>query len=87
MVERATRFHSIEEAGMKFVPFSVKMNSELPALTEDGLRDVSEGAGLEVGLIANSADPEFPPPGGGLVTLTAAEPDLTISAALICACN
>jgi len=72
---------------MKFEPFRVKMNSELPALTVDGLTDPREGAGLEVAVIENSADPEFPPPGAGFVTLTVAKPELAMSAAVICACN
>jgi hypothetical protein len=75
------------DAGTKFVPLSVKTNPELPAFTEDGLRDTSEGAGLEVALIVNSAEPEFPPPGVGLVTLTSAEPELAMSEAPIWTCN
>lgn len=63
------------------------MNSELPALTEEGLRDKTVGAGLEAGLIVNSAEPEFPPPGVGFVMLSAAEPELAMSAAVICASN
>jgi hypothetical protein len=42
---------------------------------------------LEVGLIVNSADPEFPPPGLGFVTLTAAVPEFAMSAEVICTCN
>ena len=82
-----TPFHVIVEAGMKFVPVRVKMNPELPAITEDGLSDTIKGAGLELALIVNSADPEFPPPGVGLMTLTAAEPEVATSAAETCACN
>lgn len=87
VVERAVLFHSIVEEGMKLEPVTVKMNPKLPAFTEDGVRDVIEGAGFEVALIVNSADPEFPPPGAGFVTLTEANPALAISAAVICACN
>ncbi len=72
---------------MKFEPFRVRISPELPAGTEAGLRDRTEGAGLEVALMVNSAEPEFPPPGGGLITLTAADPALAMSEALICACN
>ncbi|PYX95660.1 MAG: hypothetical protein DMG71_08525 [Acidobacteria bacterium] len=75
------------DAGVKFVPFSVRMNPELPAFTEDGLSDVRVGAVFTVALMANSADPEFPPPGDGLVTLTSAKPELATSAVPICACN
>jgi len=75
------------DAGTKFEPFRVRINSELPALTVDGLMDPSEGAGFEVALIENSAEPEFPPPGAGFVMLTVAEPELAMSAAVICACN
>jgi hypothetical protein len=69
---------------MKFDPFMVRINPELPAPTEDGLRDRIEGAGLEVALMVNAAEPEPPPPGGGLVTLISAEPELVMSAAVIC---
>jgi len=58
----AVPFHWIMDAGVKFVPFSVRMNPELPAFTEDGLSDVRVGAVFTVALMANSADPEFPPP-------------------------
>ena len=73
--------------GTKFEPFSVKRKLRLPALTDDGFNDASKGAGLEVASIANSADPELPPPGVGLTTLTVAVPELAMSAAVICACN
>ena len=72
---------------MKFEPVSVNRNAPLPAVTKEGLIDASDGTGLEAGSITNSADPEFPPPGDGLMTLTAAEPELAMSAAVICACN
>lgn len=72
---------------MKLEPVTVNRNVPLPALTEDGLTDARDGAGLEVALITNSAFPEFPPPGDGLTTLTAAEPEVAMSAAGICACN
>ena len=68
---------------MKFEPLMVKINSELPAATAEGLSDNTEGAGFEVALIVNSADLESPPPGAGLVTLTAAEPELAMSVAVI----
>ena len=86
-MERAVPFHSIIDAGTKFVPFTVKRQPAVPAFTRDGLRDVTEGTGFDIGLIVNSAAPEFPPPGGGLLMLTAAEPEFVISDALICACN
>jgi hypothetical protein len=72
---------------MKFDPVKVRIKAALPALTEEGLREVKDGTKLEVALMMNSADPEFPPPGDGLMTLTAAEPALAMSAAVTCACN
>jgi hypothetical protein len=72
---------------MKFDPFRVRINAELPAITVDGLMDPREGTGFEVALIENSAEPEFPPPGDGFVTLTEADPALATSTAVICACN
>jgi len=72
---------------MKSDPLKVKMNSGLPALTTDGLSIPRVGAGLEIAAIANSAEPEFPPPGLGFVTLTSPVPEFAISAAVICACS
>jgi hypothetical protein len=63
------------------------MMSLLPALTEVGEIDRIEGAGLLAGLIVNSAEPEFPPPGVGFVTLRVAVPEFAMSAAVICTCN
>lgn len=63
------------------------MKLELPALIPDGLSEESEGIGFAMGLIENSAGPEFPPPGAGLLTLTAAIPGLATDAAGTCACN
>jgi hypothetical protein len=83
----AAPFHSIEDAGKKFEPFRVRINPEVPAITEDGPRDLSEGTALDVALIMNSAEPESPPPGAGLITLTAAVPELAISDAFICTCS
>ena len=80
-------FHSMVEVGRKLDPFTVRIKSGLPALTEDGLIDKAVGAGLDVGLMANSAVPEFPPPGGGFVMLSWAEPELAISVAVICTCS
>lgn len=59
---RTDPFHWIVDPGMKFEPFSVRINAELPAGTVEGLTDPREGAGFEVTLIENSAEPEFPPP-------------------------
>ncbi|MGO9083901.1 MAG: hypothetical protein ACLQBK_01640 [Candidatus Sulfotelmatobacter sp.] len=72
---------------MKLLPFTVKRNPELPAFTKGGLRDARDGAGLDAALIVNSAEPELPPPGAGLLTRTAAVPEVVMSAAVICACN
>ena len=58
------------------------MKPELPESIDVGLKAVSDGVGLEVALIVNSAAPEFPPPGAGLITLTEAVPALAMSAVL-----
>ena len=75
------------DVGTKLAPLTANRNAELPALVDDGAIDSTDGAGFEVAVMMNSADPEFPPPGAGLVTLTVADPEVEIWDALICACN
>jgi hypothetical protein len=75
------------EEGRKPDPFTVKMKLELPAPTDNGLSDETDGIGFAIGLIENSAEPELAAPGTGLLTLTAAIPGLATEAAVICTCN
>src|SRR5207244_8771925 len=55
----------------KFVPVTVKVNCEPPAVAQVGLIELVVGTGL---LIVNVCALEVPPPGGGFLTVTAAVP-------------
>jgi len=64
VVVRFEPFHWTTDAGMKLVPFTVKVNAPLPAITLSGERLESVGNGL---LTAKVSD-HTPPFGGGFVT-------------------
>ena len=67
---------------MKFVPVTVSVKAEPPAVADDGLKLVSVGAGL---LMVKGIAPDVPPPGFNTVTFTV--PAAAISAATIEAVN
>jgi hypothetical protein len=69
----------------KPVPVRVNVNAAPPAVAEAGAIEVSVGP--ETALIVNDRLPDVPPPGAGFVTVTVAEPAVTISAAVIAAVN
>jgi hypothetical protein len=71
------------DVGVKLFPVTVSKKPELPALTAAGLRVPKDGEGFDVAVIANSALPELPPPGPGVVILMFAVPETATSAALI----
>jgi hypothetical protein len=64
----------------KFVPFTVSVNAEPPAVALDGDSVVIAGTGL---FTANGEFPEVPPPGAGSVTVTLNEPAVAMSAAVM----
>lgn len=74
----------MREEETKFVPVTVKLNAAPPAGEEFGDSDEIAGAGLSA---VKVAEPEIPPPGGGVETVTATAVALAISEAAICACN
>ena len=66
----------------KFDPFTVRVNAPEFTVAEEGCSEVSTGTGLlATSLMAKARLFEVPPPGAGLVTVTSAEPVLTISSA------
>jgi len=66
------------EVETKFVPVTVKVNCEPPAVAQVGLIAVVVGAGL---LIVNVTAFDVPPPGAGFTTVTAAVPAVATRAA------
>jgi hypothetical protein len=65
-VGRSVPFQRTTDPLIKFVPVTVSVNANPPALTEDGLKLEIFGAGL---LIAKVRTFEVPPPGAGLTTV------------------
>jgi hypothetical protein len=82
VVVRFDAFHRTTEVGTKFVPVTVRVKVELPAITETGLRPVVVGTGL---LTVKVRAPDVPPPGVGLKTVTEAVPAVAMSAESIVA--
>jgi hypothetical protein len=71
VVERFEPFHLTTEAFMKFVPFTVRVKAEPPAVSLVGLKLVVVGTGL---FMVNVWALDDPPPGVGLTTITLAVP-------------
>jgi hypothetical protein len=67
----------------KPVPVRVNVKAAPPVVAEVGAIEVSAGA--ETALIVKDRFADVPPPGAGLVTVTAAVPAVAISAAVIAA--
>jgi hypothetical protein len=84
VVVRFDPFQRTTELLMKFVPVTVSVNAEPPAVADEGLRLLRVGTGLAA-TIVNATPPEVPPPGVGLKTVTEAVPAVAISAAVIAA--
>ena len=77
VVVRAVPFHLTVELLMKFVPLSVSVNAEPPAVAELGAILDKPGTGFCGGpteLMVKVCVDEVPPPGAGLKTMTAAVP-------------
>ena len=79
----AVPFQLMTEVDTKLVPFTVRVKAELPALAFVGLIDVTVGAPLTV----KFTEPDVPPAGAGLVTVTGNVPAVATSAALMDAVN
>jgi len=81
-VARALPFQWTLEEEMKFVPVIESVNDGPPAMAELGFKSEMTGP-----TIVNVIEPEVPPPGAGLETVTIAVPALATSAAVIAACK
>ena len=86
---RADTFQLITELPMKFVPFTVKVNTGAPAVTLAGESEVMAGTGLvETELMVNTDTFDVPPPGVGLNTVILAVPatatNVTLTDAVSC---
>jgi hypothetical protein len=75
-------FHCTTDVLTNPLPFTVMVNPAVPALTELGVIDVRLGCGL---FTVNVTALDGPPPGAGLVTVTAGVPAVTTSPAKIAA--
>lgn len=73
--------YMVDEA-LKFVPMTVRMKDDPPAVTEAGLIDEVVGTGL---LTVRVWALDVPPPGVGFTTVMEAVPPFAISAAVIVA--
>ena len=72
----------------KFVPFTVNVNVAAPAVTLLGEMETSVGTGLfPTALIVKVKEFDVPPPGAGVITVTAAVPAVATRAALTEAVN
>ena len=80
-------FQRTTEPVIKFVPLTVSVNPDPPAVAEVGLKLVVVGTGLSGLLIVKVWALEVAPPGAGLNTVTWAVPAVAMSAALIAAVN
>jgi len=69
----------------KLAPFTVRVKAPEPAMTVEGCREATVGAGLLDALIVRVSEFEVPPPGVGLVAVMVAVPVEEISAARMAA--
>ena len=72
VVGSATPFHRTTEVLMKAVPVNVSVKSAPPAIAEFGESKVNTGAGM---VTVKTCDPDVPPPGVGLNTVTEKPPE------------
>jgi hypothetical protein len=80
VVVRLDPFHFTTEVETKLVPFTVRVKAELPLIAPLGAIVVIAGTGL---LMVKVSEPDDPPPGDGLNTVTAAVPAEAMSEARI----
>src|SRR5450756_829893 len=72
VVASAERFHSTEEAGVKYAPFTVSVNAAAPSVTDAGLTPLAAGVdGITVNVIGLVTSPL------GLVTVIGTTPAFT----------
>ena len=83
---RSRPFQRTTEALTKFVPFTVRVKAEPPAVAEEGLRLVMPGTGLAAVMLKVIVF-EDSPPGEELNTVTLAVPAVAMSEASIAAVN
>jgi hypothetical protein len=80
LVVRADPLTWTMDVAEKFAPIAVNGMADPPAIAVVGLMPVSEGARFGA-TTARGREPEVPPPGGGVITLTWAVPTPVMSAA------
>jgi hypothetical protein len=80
-VGRSFPFQRTTELGTKFVPITAKVKVSAPTGAQLGSRELIVGMGFVSLLIAKLTISEVPPPGAGLVTITAAVPAEAMAAA------
>jgi hypothetical protein len=81
VVVLACPFHWTVELDSKLLPVTVRVKAEPPAVVEEGEIPDNDGAGLDGVLMVKVIDPEVPPPGVGLKTVTLAVPGDAMSEA------
>jgi len=82
IVTNGTPLKSTVDDALKFVPVTVRVKDDPPAVVEVGEMLVVIGTGL---LIVNVCELEVPPPGTGFTTVIGSVPAVAISAAVIVA--
>lgn len=85
VVVRDDPFHCTVELPTKFVPVTVKVKSDPPAIVEVGEIETIVGTGFAAAVIVNVCALDMPPPGVGFATVTEAVPVAVTSAARIVA--
>jgi hypothetical protein len=85
VVARDEPFQSTTEPDTKFVPLTVRVRPDPPAVAEVGLIETIVGAGFIAVVTANICAFDVPPPGVGLTTVMLEVPTVVTSAAVIVA--
>jgi hypothetical protein len=70
VVDRFAPFQFTTEPLTNPLPFTARVKAAVPAVADEGDREVIDGVGLLGALMVKPALPEFPPPGVGLNTVT-----------------
>jgi hypothetical protein len=86
-VGRSLPFQRTTELGTKFVPITARVKVCAPTGAQFGSRELIVGMGFVPLLMVKLTRFELPPPGAGLVTVTAGVPTEAIAAAGIAAFN
>jgi len=85
VVARGVPLKFTTDVVMKFEPFTVRVNAPEPAVAVAGCRVVIAGTGLLAAVTVKVTTLDVPPPGEGLVTVTAGVPTLAMSVASMAA--